>query len=332
MKFYYYLSFALTALADCQQDPTSDSCANYTLDPKTVTDSLNDLCTQMPNMPGCGIGYMCGNNTSIQNQPYCSQFSQLADICATDMPKMSGCKPYVQICNAKNTKVKQCFDNPPLPSLPDTMTAQSLVKSICTEMTMDGCEKCAGSKASSCDLIGVYSQLCIAMPEMSQCSAWKGMCDAQGPNKNSFPLCQSSDSNVDAPPTMRMYFHTGFADYILFKEWVPRTGGQYAGSVIAILVMGIFYEFLLTLRSQLESRWSDQNNSKLTEYSATQFRIDISRATIQFFESLLAYALMLITMTFNVGLFFAVIAGIALGTLIFSRFRVQGYIKRACGC
>jgi copper transporter 1 len=35
----------------------------------------------------------------------------------------------------------------------------------------------------------------------------------------------------------------------------------------------------------------------------------------------LAYALMLVTMTFNVGLYFSVIAGLGAGQFCFSRFR-----------
>jgi copper transporter 1 len=56
--------------------------------------------------------------------------------------------------------------------------------------------------------------------------------------------------------------------------------------------------------------------------------VDLARAALQFVETLLSYALMLIAMTFNVGLFIAVLLGIALGTFIFARFRP--YKRRAC--
>ncbi|KXN69735.1 hypothetical protein CONCODRAFT_85734 [Conidiobolus coronatus NRRL 28638] len=341
MKLFNFISLLLSAIwnnsdsgrGSCVDDPTSDTCLNYRLDSKTITDSINDLCNQMPFMPGCSIRSICGTNTNTtQAKSYCNEFSILGDICATDMPNMSSCKSYASMCNTEGSKVKQCTENPPIKNLPGTFATRDLIKNICTEIDMPDCDRCSGSKASSCDVLDTYSRLCMSMPDMRQCNEWKSMCDAQGSNKDNFTFCQLPGSNLNAPVKMDMYFHVRFVDYILFQEWVPRTGGQYVGSLIAILAMGIFYGFLLTLRSQLESRWSSQNNSRFNEYSANQFRIDISRAVLQFIESALAYTLMLITMTFNVGLFFAVIGGITLGTLIFSRFRIQGYTKRACGC
>lgn len=43
------------------------------------------------------------------------------------------------------------------------------VRSICEEMTMDGCERCmpswqAGKKWADCDLLDTYSYLCYQMP------------------------------------------------------------------------------------------------------------------------------------------------------------------------
>lgn len=37
-------------------------------------------------------------------------------------------------------------------------------------------------------------------------------------------LC-SAQANKDPIPIMRMYFHSGQLDYILFKEWVPTSTG-----------------------------------------------------------------------------------------------------------
>jgi hypothetical protein len=45
------------------------------------------------------------------------------------------------------------------------------VRSICEEMTMDGCERCmpswqAGKTWADCDLLDTYSYLCYQMPDM----------------------------------------------------------------------------------------------------------------------------------------------------------------------
>jgi len=38
---------------------------------------------------------------------------------------------------------------------------------------------------------------------------------------------------------MRMYFHTGTYDLILFRRWVPTAVWQYALSCLAIVAMGV---------------------------------------------------------------------------------------------
>ncbi|KAI9294049.1 Ctr-domain-containing protein [Neoconidiobolus thromboides FSU 785] len=319
--------------SDCISNPTDSSCTNYVYSNENIEADMINLCRNMPYMPGCSIRSLCGNSTQLQQEAYCDSFSILADVCKSDMPGMGGCKNYVSLCK-QGSLVPQCKDKLPISNLPNTETVNKQVKSICNEMTMDGCEKCATTSFyANCDLLGVYSQLCQAMPEMDQCSDWKKMCpgSVDGKAQNNLPYCEMNGEG-NAAPQMRMYFHTGFADYVLFKEWVPRTAGQYAGTFIAIVVFGVIYELLLTIRSKFEVTWTEESIDKLNSYSRRQFTIDTYRAIFQFFESSIAYLLMLVSMTFNVGLFFAVILGITLGTLIFSRFRSYGSTKRPCGC
>jgi hypothetical protein len=47
-------------------------------------------------------------------------------------------------------------------------------------------------------------------------------------------------------------------------------------------------------------------------------RISITRSICRFFIVVLSYSLMLITMTFNIGLFFSVCLGIAMGSFLFA--------------
>lgn len=319
---------------DCLKDPTDKNCSTFVYKEDLIQADINRLCKQMDYMPGCSINSLCNSNKALANEPYCNSFSILADVCKTDMPGMGGCENYVSLCNNKNSLVPQCKINQPISNLPSTDLVNKQVKSICNEMAMDGCEKCSFKTSyGKCDLLAVYSQLCQAMPEMSQCGEWKTMCPGSASEKpeNNLPYCQMN-GNGDTPPQMRMYFHTGLSDYVLFKEWVPRNGGQYAGTFIAIIVMGLIYEFLLTVRNKLELGWGEESIDQFKSYSARQFQIDSYRAAFQFVESSIAYLLMLVSMTFNVGLFFAVILGISLGTLIFSRFRAYGTTKRPCGC
>ena len=121
---------------------------------------------------------------------------------------------------------------------------------------------------SSCDLLATYSKLCKAMPDMSQCAAWKTMCV----NIPDWNIC--SYSGADSPPEMRMYFHTGILDYILFKEWVPRTIGiyfvnliinlklgSYVGSCIAVFIMGFISEVIKAFRCYCDKMWKKQSGA-----------------------------------------------------------------------
>ncbi len=49
-----------------------------------------------------------------------------------------------------------------------------------------------------CDLLQVYSDLCVSMPEMKQCASWQTMCSVIP----DWPLCPSGQSEV------YIYYHT----------------------------------------------------------------------------------------------------------------------------
>ncbi|KAL1924472.1 uncharacterized protein VTP21DRAFT_4126 [Calcarisporiella thermophila] len=337
----------------CLADMSRPQCASFQLDEATIAADLKDLCTEMPFMSGCTVQKTCQETPNLSSSKSCNSFSLLADICATDMPRMRGCKNYVALCSRNATytapRGPQCDAQPALSGLPTTMEASDLVGSICTEMDMDGCEKCPkmppGSLMTKCDPFAVYSQLCQAMPDMRQCGKWKTMCAAA----SELPYCTSDPSSSTSAPQMRMYFHTGLMDYVLFREWVPRTPGQYAGAWIAIFIIAILYEALTVSRSILEARWAQQSfrstdmSDGLTKQSWIHRFLraaftregvtrDFKRAALQFVDSTIAYALMLVTMTFNVGLFFAVVGGIAVGTFLFGRYKPFNLTEQVGGC
>lgn len=62
-----------------------------------------------------------------------------------------------------------------------------------------------------------------------------------------------------------------------------------------------------------------------------RFGVDFMRAAFQAIETTLGYLLMLIAMTFNTGLFIAVVAGMAIGTFVFARFRLNDAMRSCCG-
>lgn len=137
--------------------------------------------------------------------------------------------------------------------LPTTNDAAQLVQSICSSMSMPGCEACnfpASGGYPQCDLLSTYAKLCMSMPDMDQCATYKSMCQ----NTPSFPLCMTS-SSTPAAPSMIMYFHQGFNEYILFKNWVPSDANQYVGAWFAIFFAAVVYQGLSVTRSNCEAYW-----------------------------------------------------------------------------
>ncbi|KAJ3274230.1 hypothetical protein HDV01_003303 [Terramyces sp. JEL0728] len=351
------LLFAVIPFAyatDCTTDPKQSGCKDFRLDAKIVQDSITDLCTQMPLMPGCTVKNYCADER-ISHRPFCTSFSVLADICAEDMPKMKGCKPYISVC-PRDTMVRQCSEEKPIPSLPTTKRAKELVKGfsfvtadICDEMDMDGCEKCEGSKMNKCEVFKVYTDLCIAMPYMSQCRDYRTMCSWDP----TLPFCDSELSTNG--PAMKMYFHWGIRDYVLFQTWVPFSSFSYFMACLFCLFAGVGYEYLLYFNLTLEAKWRHKEEEiklpqpdtiSLQSSSApntpshpvmeedsplmnvypdqtqksywSPFSIRLCRAGMRFVTIGAAYVCMLLVMSFNVGLFFSVIFGLAVGNFVFS--------------
>jgi len=335
--FAFSIPTSTTAQEDsCVTKPTMANCTGFIL--SQVEGDIDTLCSSqgMPSMGGCTVNRLCTEDRKrIKGQKeYCIDFSILKDLCL-DMP-MTGCGRYESMC-ANGSVVEECKMKS-LP-LPNTMMLSNLVTDMCNLMPMGDCSKCMSSvgvgKMLNCDLLQVYSDLCLSMPTMANCTQWKSLCRVIP----DWPLC--SGANSDQPPEMRMFFHVGILDYILFKDWVPRSNAQYAGSWLGIFFFTVMCEFFKLWRSNLEKKWAevpddDEGVPLVTQPPAgfskflsfgdpsgnTKFRasVDIPRALMQCTEVAWSFLIMLVVMTYNVGLFFAVICGVFVGSLLTGRF------------
>lgn len=143
-----------------------------------------------------------------------------------------------------------------------------------------------------------------------------------------------------------MFFHVGIYDYILFKEWVPQTLGTYFASLFVVFIMSILGEGLESpigsiftplgfraLKQRIETKFNDEIRLHLLKSDTTSLmpyhpqrapfiaRIEFARGLLRIVEVFIHYFLMLIAMTFNVGLFLAVIVGAGVGKYMWPKNR-----------
>mmetsp|Transcript_6067 Transcript_6067/g.14559 ORF Transcript_6067/g.14559 Transcript_6067/m.14559 type:complete len:194 (+) Transcript_6067:93-674(+) len=111
-----------------------------------------------------------------------------------------------------------------------------------------------------------------------------------------------------------MFFRTGVENVILFEEWKTENGGQYAGAIFAVFFCAIFAVFVRLYRGQMENSW-ESNKEAFPAHTAARLAMRFSLAFLSF---TLDYGLMLIAMIFDVGLFFAVVSGLAVGVILFT--------------
>ncbi|KAI8849065.1 Ctr copper transporter family-domain-containing protein [Chytridium lagenaria] len=337
----------------CYDDPSQLICEGFEIPLRNATLSVTNLCNAMDWMPGCTVRDACYEDSRLNaTAEFCHPVSVLADICSRDMPRMRGCSSYGKLCK-QGSRVRQCADHLPLPYIPTTKESLELVHSICDEMNHSGCELCVAGSAKPCDSLTVYSNLCVMMPSMHQCTKFHNICAASP----TFPLCGSTAPGRLAPPTMKMFFHYGYSDYLLFEPLVPRTPLQYTFALIFLFVSALLYEALLRYQRRMESKWINLSHSATTSSQSppavtathpnastllasdestpllnrpqwwntkpakpstwTPLKIRMARAAFRLVGVTTAYALMLLVMTFNVGFFVAVVLGLTVGTFLF---------------
>ncbi|XP_063245131.1 high affinity copper uptake protein 1-like isoform X2 [Bacillus rossius redtenbacheri] len=132
--------------------------------------------------------------------------------------------------------------------------------------------------------------------------------------------------------SMSMAFHFGYTETVLFDSWKINGVGGLIGSMIGIFIMSALYEGLKYYREYLF--WKSYN---ALQYRAVSSPIDKGVAAddartmqpsmctpVHCFQTLLhvvqiilSYFLMLIFMTYNVWLCFAVVVGAATGYFLF---------------
>ncbi|XP_012275407.1 high affinity copper uptake protein 1 isoform X2 [Orussus abietinus] len=131
---------------------------------------------------------------------------------------------------------------------------------------------------------------------------------------------------------MSMAFHGGYCETVLFDSWKIASVGGLVGSFIGILIMAALYEGLKYYREYLF--WRTYNALQYRSVSMPQEKNVVSednrvvqptmlswmhsfQTILHIVQIVLSYFLMLIFMTYNVWLCFAVVLGAAIGYFLF---------------
>ncbi|UJR31069.1 hypothetical protein I4U23_018579 [Adineta vaga] len=120
---------------------------------------------------------------------------------------------------------------------------------------------------------------------------------------------------------MAMTFHGGYTEQILFDQWNTKTIGAFVGSWFAVFLIAILYEALKSVRDSLTRRDSCATCSPTQTPQRTVARLlsipHIVQTLLHILQMTISYGLMLIAMTYNTYLFFAVILGAGMGHFLF---------------
>merc|ERR1712216_985166 len=121
---------------------------------------------------------------------------------------------------------------------------------------------------------------------------------------------------------MEMYFTLHTSSYILFKKWQSFGWLGYSASCFGVFLWALFHEFSLSVQNTIKNidkrNFSPKRRSALIAANLLR-KLPGAMAEIVLFTWLItqAYCLMLVCMTYSVGLFFSVVLGHSAGFFIF---------------
>ncbi|TKY58074.1 Copper transporter 5 [Spatholobus suberectus] len=142
---------------------------------------------------------------------------------------------------------------------------------------------------------------------------------------------------------MHMTFYWGKKVTILFDSWKTDSWASYVLSLVACLVVAAFYQYLENRRIRLklvagELRPSPEIRTPLLRWRVAgdkaKLGVKFAGAVLFGVNSAIGYLLMLAIMSFNGGVFVAVVVGLALGYVFF---RNEGedaalVVDNSCAC
>lgn len=239
--------------ADPSQPNCSDAAVFYTQ--SAVKSDMEMMCSSTPWTTGCSLWRKC--NSGLASGPYCEPWNLISNVCGDEATRSSeSCRKYTLLCPASSgTVVKQCTESTGLQNFLQTADAIAAMQRLCVVMpTMQWCSECTPSDdpSTNCkDPLSSIASICLDH-YMDDCTPWYEMCKNQPAGMEVFcgtsgerPLTADDEVCIGQ---MKMYFHGGMTDFVLFNSWIPCTPGRNAA---ASMVTYAF--FLLRFSMQRQS-------------------------------------------------------------------------------
>lgn len=135
---------------------------------------------------------------------------------------------------------------------------------------------------------------------------------------------------------MHMTFYWGRQVTVLFDGWKTQSWLGYSLTLVAVFLFSVFHEYIVNLRSRFKGVSSGKPALGLTapligrNPRAVGFRV--MESAVFGLNAGLGYLLMLAAMSFNGGVFIAVILGFVVGYFFFRSHGEEDNTESPCGC
>ena len=137
---------------------------------------------------------------------------------------------------------------------------------------------------------------------------------------------QENDMPMPMMMMMPMYFWQGTEVTYLFENIESKSSGGYVAGLFGTFALGLAVEFISYLRKyfHMRAQLSAINNSVITSQNSPIIDVKIGcgyRLLLTFIFMIMitgAFLLMLLVMTYNVGILFAAVSGLAVGLFMFN--------------